>query len=87
MRTGRCPLLRTSPAPAGIKHSAAAAAVPRSGFGAEVAATIAQQCFLRLEAPPARVCGMDTPFPLVYEPLYLPGVQRVVDGVRQSLSF
>jgi 2-oxoisovalerate dehydrogenase E1 component beta subunit len=34
-------------------------------FGAEIAARIAERCFLRLEAPPARVCGADTPFPMV----------------------
>ncbi|KAG0464797.1 hypothetical protein HPP92_018961 [Vanilla planifolia] len=39
------------------------------GFGAEISASIAESCFLRLEAPVARICGLDTPFPLVYEPL------------------
>lgn len=34
-------------------------------FGAEIAARIAERCFLRLEAPPLRVTGADTPFPLV----------------------
>lgn len=34
-------------------------------FGAEIAARVAERCFLRLEAPPLRVCGADTPFPLV----------------------
>ncbi|PNW83205.1 hypothetical protein CHLRE_06g311050v5 [Chlamydomonas reinhardtii] len=57
------------------------------GFGAEVAATVAQRCFTRLESPPLRVCGADTPFPLVFEPLYLPGVARVADAVRQALDF
>lgn len=27
---------------------------------------------LQLEAPIARICGFDTPFPLVFEPFYLP---------------
>ncbi|KAJ8770108.1 hypothetical protein K2173_011203 [Erythroxylum novogranatense] len=32
------------------------------GFGAEISASIVERCFLRLEAPVARVCGLDTPF-------------------------
>ncbi|OMO81096.1 DNA helicase, ATP-dependent, RecQ type [Corchorus capsularis] len=42
------------------------------GFGAEISASIMERCFLRLEAPVARVCGLDTPFPLVFEPFYMP---------------
>mmetsp|Transcript_31222 Transcript_31222/g.69449 ORF Transcript_31222/g.69449 Transcript_31222/m.69449 type:complete len:378 (+) Transcript_31222:120-1253(+) len=57
------------------------------GFGAEVTAAVSQRCFLRLEAPPLRVCGLDTPFPLICEPLYLPSVQKVVDAIRQSAKF
>jgi hypothetical protein len=47
------------------------------GFGAEIAASIAERCFQRLEAPVARVCGVDTPFPLVYEPFYMPTKNKV----------
>jgi len=57
------------------------------GFGAEVAAEITRRCFLSLEAPPLRVCGADTPFPLVMEPLYLPGVERVLEAIVQSARF
>ncbi|KAI8466901.1 MAG: thiamine diphosphate-binding protein [Monoraphidium minutum] len=56
-------------------------------FGAEIAARVSERCFLRLEAPPMRVCGMDTPFPLVYEALYLPGVERVLDAIRASVAY
>jgi hypothetical protein len=52
-----------------------------SGFGAEVVSTISERCFWRLQAPPARVCGYDTPFPLIYEPVYLPTEARVVDAI------
>lgn len=38
-----------------------------AGVGAEVAATIQEACFLRLEAPVARVCGWSTHMGLVYE--------------------
>lgn len=58
-----------------------------SGFGAEIVSTISKECFLNLEAPPSRVCGMDTPFPLVLEPFYLPRQFRVVHEIKQSLNF
>ena len=58
-----------------------------AGFGAEVAAAIADRCFLRLEAPPTRVCGWDTPFPCLLEPAYLPGQARVGDAVRGVARF
>jgi 2-oxoisovalerate dehydrogenase E1 component beta subunit len=38
-----------------------------AGFAAEVSSTIQERCFLHLEAPIARVCGLDTPFPLAFE--------------------
>ncbi len=58
-----------------------------SGFGGEVVAAITKRCFLRLESPPMRICGYDTPFPLVYEPLYMPTEQKVVDAIRSSVKF
>ena len=48
------------------------------GFGAEVSATVQEQCFLHLEAPIERVCGWDVPFPLVYEKFYVPSASRQV---------
>lgn len=57
-----------------------------SGFGAEVVSRITDRCFYALEAPPVRVCGYDIPFPLVYEPLYLPTARRVADAVRHTLQ-
>lgn len=56
------------------------------GFGAEVCATIAKECFLRLEAPPSRVCGLDTPFPL-HEKLYLPNEHKLVEEARRLVKF
>lgn len=58
-----------------------------SGFGAEVTATITNRCFARLESPPVRICGYDTPFPLVYEPIYMPTAQKIIDAVGQSLKY
>lgn len=57
-----------------------------TGFGGEVVATIADRCFWKLEAPPVRVCGYDTPFPLIYEPLYLPTAQRVADAIEKMMK-
>ncbi|KXS18065.1 Thiamin diphosphate-binding protein [Gonapodya prolifera JEL478] len=57
------------------------------GVAAEVASTIQEKCFLRLEAPVARVCGYDTPFPLVFEKLYLPNAIRVLDKIKQLLAY
>eukprot|EP00475_Leptophrys_vorax_P026403 TRINITY_DN37242_c0_g4_i2.p1 TRINITY_DN37242_c0_g4~~TRINITY_DN37242_c0_g4_i2.p1 ORF type:complete len:449 (-),score=-24.15 TRINITY_DN37242_c0_g4_i2:74-1420(-) len=57
------------------------------GFGAEVAATITERCFLRLHAPVARVCGLDTPFPLVFEPFYLPTQDKVLHAIKQLVHY
>ncbi len=58
-----------------------------SGFGAEIVAAVSKRCFPRLESPPARVCGYDTPFPLVFEPVYVPTVERVVMAIRESCRY
>ncbi|CAA6658574.1 unnamed protein product [Spirodela intermedia] len=57
------------------------------GFGAEIAASVVERCFLRLEAPVARVCGLDTPFPLVYEPFYLPTKNKIVDAIKATVNY
>lgn len=57
------------------------------GFGAELAATIQQECFLRLEAPVSRVTGWDTPFPHVLEPFYLPSKWRCLEAIHGLLNY
>ncbi len=57
------------------------------GFGGEIAATIQQECFLSLEAPIARVTGMDTPFPLAHEKEYLPDYLKVYEALVASLNY
>lgn len=57
------------------------------GFGAEIASTIAERCFLRLEAPVQRVTGWDTHFPLVWEPMYLPNPHRIMDAVEKVMNY
>ena len=58
------------------------------GFGAEVVATVQSKAFWCLQAPPARVCGYDTPFPLVHEPYYVPdelkNLQAIVDCMEAA---
>lgn len=58
-----------------------------SGFGAELAATIQEACFLHLEAPVQRVTGWDTPFPHVYEPFYLPDKYRCLDAIKKVIKY
>jgi 2-oxoisovalerate dehydrogenase E1 component beta subunit len=57
------------------------------GFAAEVIATVTERCFLALEAPPQRVCGMDTPFPLAFEKLYLPTIARSFHAIKQAKTY
>lgn len=58
-----------------------------SGFGAEVVARISAKCFLRLESPPVRVAGLDTPFPCVLEAVYMPSMPKIVEAVLASVKF
>jgi pyruvate dehydrogenase E1 component beta subunit len=61
---------------------------PRTcGFGAEIAAMIAERAILHLEAPIRRVAGLDTPFPYTLEKLYMPDVPRVLDAIRETAEF
>jgi len=57
------------------------------GFGAEVVATLQQECFFHLEAPIQRVCGYDTPFGLVFEKQYLPDEKKNLDAIRRVMKF
>jgi 2-oxoisovalerate dehydrogenase E1 component len=59
-----------------------------AGFGAEIAATIAQESFWHLDAPVERVAVEDVPMP--YHPVLLdavlPTVARIVDAVDRVLQ-
>jgi 2-oxoisovalerate dehydrogenase E1 component beta subunit len=57
------------------------------GFGAEIAAYIAERLLFSLEAPVLRVTGYDTPFPFAHENLYMPNEKRILNAVRKSASF
>jgi pyruvate/2-oxoglutarate/acetoin dehydrogenase E1 component len=58
------------------------------GFGAEIAAVLAEKAILDLRGPVLRVTGYDVPFPFwKLEDYYLPSVERVVDAARRLLAF
>jgi pyruvate dehydrogenase E1 component beta subunit len=56
------------------------------GFGAEVAALLAEKAFFSLKAPIARVTGYDTPFPYSLENVYLPDADRIVRAARATVA-
>ncbi|MGB8330000.1 MAG: alpha-ketoacid dehydrogenase subunit beta [Polyangiales bacterium] len=61
---------------------------PRTcGFGAELVALMAERAFLHLEAPPVRVTGWDTPFPLTHEREYLPLAHRIVPALVETARY
>jgi pyruvate dehydrogenase E1 component beta subunit len=73
-KTGRCVIV----------HEAART----GGFGAEIAALIAERGLLSLLAPPVRVTGYDTIIPLPrLEQHYMPSVDRVVVAARKVCQF
>jgi 2-oxoisovalerate dehydrogenase E1 component beta subunit len=57
-----------------------------SGYGAELSATVQEECFYHLEAPIVRVCGWDTPYPHAFEWQYFPGQKRVAAAIEQVLE-
>lgn len=72
-KTGRCVIAHEAP--------------KTQGFGGEIAAQIMEHCFLHLEAPIQRCCGLDTPFPNILEHAYLPDAYRVVKAVVGAMEF
>ncbi len=58
-----------------------------AGFGAEVAAVLAEKAIFDLQGPVLRVTGYDVPYPYwQIEDAYMPSVERVVDAVRRLLE-
>ena len=57
------------------------------GFASEITATIQEKCFLYLEAPITRVCGLDTPYPLAHETEYMPDETKTYEAIKRSLHY
>jgi pyruvate dehydrogenase E1 component beta subunit len=72
-KTGRCVIVHEAPR--------------TCGFGAELVASIQERAIEYLEAPILRVTGLDTPFPYSLEHEYLPGADRVLGAIRQTLEW
>lgn len=60
-----------------------------AGFGAEIAATIAEEAFHQLDAPVRRLSGLDTPIPAhpVLEAAYLPDEHKIAAAARELASY
>lgn len=71
-KTGRCV----------IAHEATRFA----GLGAELTATIQEECFWHLQAPIQRVTGWDTPYPMAFEWEYFPGQARMINALKAVLD-
>lgn len=72
-KTGRCVISHEAP--------------QTQGFGAEISAQIMENCFLSLQAPVKRCCGLDTPFPHTLEVEYLPDAYKVKKAVLDTMEF
>jgi pyruvate dehydrogenase E1 component beta subunit len=61
---------------------------PRTaGFGAEIAARLAEHAMYDLVAPVERVSGYDTHIPLFrLEMKYMPSAERVVEAAKRALA-
>lgn len=57
------------------------------GYGAEIAALIAEKAIDSLEAPVKRVGGFDTPFPYTLEYIYMPHPVRVYNAIQEVMAY
>ena len=61
---------------------------PRTcGFGSELVSLLVERAFLHFEAPPVRVTGYDTPFPLTHEREYLPLAHRIAPAMVETARY
>ena len=73
-KTGRCVIVHQ--------------AVRRSGYGAELAATISEELFGQLRAPILRVTGPNTPVPYAFwlEQAFIPSIEAITEAIRKVLA-
>ncbi|MGB7980565.1 MAG: transketolase C-terminal domain-containing protein [Candidatus Nanopelagicales bacterium] len=58
------------------------------GLGAEIAASVTQECFYQLEAPVLRVGGFHAPYPPSrIEEIYLPDLDRILEAVDRAMAY
>jgi pyruvate dehydrogenase E1 component beta subunit len=73
-RSGRCVIVQEAPLTA--------------GFGAEIAARLAEHGLMALQAPVKRVAGYDTVMPLPrLEKFYMPTAERILQAARETLEY
>jgi pyruvate dehydrogenase E1 component beta subunit len=73
-KTGRCVIVHEAP--------------KTCGFGAEVATSIQEHCFLSLQAPVQRVTGFDTIMPYYKLELdYLPERTKIAEAVQAAMAY
>jgi pyruvate/2-oxoglutarate/acetoin dehydrogenase E1 component len=60
-----------------------------AGFGAEIAATIAEEAFEDLDAPPRRLAAPDTPVPFapILEAAFIPQVAGVAAALQELAAY
>ena len=58
-----------------------------AGFASEIAASVQEKCFLNLESPISRVCGLDTPYPLAHEKEYMPDHLKTFEAIKRCVNF
>lgn len=57
-----------------------------SGFGAEIAASVQENCFYHLQAPVGRAAGYDIPVPHVFEKFYGPTKWKIFSEIEKLLQ-
>lgn len=60
-----------------------------AGFGAEIVARIADECFAHLDAPVVRVAALDLPVPYApaLEEAMLPNKEKIVAAVERLIAY